>query len=157
MNRRMKIIFTISLLLNIVLVGVGIGMLCKMSRDIPIPGDMSPEARHFMARTFQQGRDEVRPLIDDAKAKRKKVEAVLTAETFDPVAYDKAVDEMLNARGTISRKKAEIMGRALVDLPAADRKKFAGRILDGLEGRKGGKGHHRHKMDEKPGNPPKNR
>ena len=51
MNRRMKLIFTISVLLNIVLIGAGAGMLYRFCQDVPIPGDMSPEARHFANRS----------------------------------------------------------------------------------------------------------
>lgn len=153
MNRRIKLVFTISLLLNIVLISVGAGMAYKMRRDLPFPHEMSPEAQNFMARTFQQGREEVKPLIDDTRAKRQIVESILIAPDFDRAAYNKAADAMLDARDRISRKKADIMGRALVDLPAPDRQKFANRILDGLEGRKGGKGKHFCKPEKDGGNP----
>lgn len=146
MNRRMKLIFTASVLLNIVFVGVGAGMFFRFCQEIPIPGQMSPEARHFIARTFQEGREEIKPLIDEVKKERVKVEAVLTAETFDKKAYDAAVSEMLDSRDAISRKRADIMGRALVDLPAEDRREFAKRILDGLEGQKPRKGGYHGKM-----------
>lgn len=147
MNRRMKMIFTVSVLLNIVFIGVGAGMFFRFCQEIPIPGQMSPEARHFVARTFQEGRSEIKPLIDEVKADRLKVEAVLTADTFDKKAYDAEVSEMLDSRDAISRKRADIMGRALVDLPPEDRKEFAKRILDGLEGHKPRKGgYHRNMM-----------
>jgi uncharacterized membrane protein len=146
MNRRMKLIFTLSVLLNIVFVGVGVGMFYRFCQEIPIPGQMSPEARHFIARTFQEGRKEIKPLIDEVKADRAKVEKVLTAETFDAKAYDKTVDEMLDSRAAITRKRAEIMGRALADLPAGDRQKFAKRVLDGLEGHKPRRGGYHRKM-----------
>jgi len=147
MNRRMKFVFTVSLLLNIVFIGAGAGMLYRFAQEVRIiPGQMSPEARHFIARTFQEGREEVKPLITDVKARRAKVENILTADEFDKKAYDKAVDEMLSSRDKISRKRADIMGRALVDLPAQDRQKFAKRILDGLEGHKPKKGGYHRKM-----------
>lgn len=145
MNRRMKLIFTASVLLNIVFIGVGVGMFFRFCQEIPIPGQMSPEARHFIARTFQEGREEIKPLIDEVKKDRAKVETVLTAETFDKKAYDAEVSNMLDSRDAVSRKRADIMGRALVDLPVEDRKEFAKRILDGLEGHKPRKGGY-HKM-----------
>jgi uncharacterized membrane protein len=146
MNRRMKIIFTISLLANIVFIGVGAGLFFKYCQDIPIPGDMSPEARHFVARTLQEGREQVKPLYQKAKANRQKVEDIIMAETFDKAAYDKAVDELLGSREGISRKRAEIMGKALGDLPASDRRKFARRIVESLEGKRPHKGGYHKKM-----------
>ena len=147
MNRRMKIIFTISVLLNIVFIGVGAGMLYRFAQEVPIPGQMSPEARHFVARTFQEGREQVKPLIEDVKARRNVVEDIITAEKFDPDAYRKAAGQLLDAREKVSRKRADIMGQALVDLPAVDREKFAKRIVEGLEGNKPRhKGGYHHKM-----------
>ncbi len=151
MNRRMKLIFTASLLLNIVFIGVGAGMLYRFAKEeVPIPGQMSPEARHFIARTFQEGREEVKPLMEQLKSRRAAVESIITAKEFNVKAYNAAVDDMLDSRDAVSRKRAEIMGRALVDLPAADRQKFAKRILDGLEGRKPRKGgfHHKYIKDK---------
>ncbi len=134
MSRRMKLVFTISLLLNIVFIGVGAGMLVKMCQDVPIPGDISPESRSFIARTFQKGWEDVKPLIAEVKQKRKNVEAILMAETFEPKAYDKAVDELLATQNKILQHRADTMGKALIDLPVSDRQKFANRILEGLEG-----------------------
>lgn len=137
MSRKLKLIFTASVLLNVVLLALAAGFMMRFVRyDIPIPGQMSPDARHFIARHFQEGRDQIKPLIDEAKQHRAAVEEIITAEEFDRAAYDKAVAEMLATRGKISDKRADIMGGALADLPQADRVKFANRILDGLEGRK---------------------
>lgn len=148
MSKRMKLIFTISLLLNIVLVGIGAGMFFRYCQDIPIPGDMSPEARHFIARTFQNGREQIKPLIMDVKAQRKKVEALLLADEFNEKAYDAEVEKLLAAQEKITRKRAEIMGEALLELPAADRQKFASRIIEGLQPGRPRKGGYHKKMDK---------
>lgn len=146
MNRRMKLIFTISVLLNIVFVGVGAGLLYKFCRDLPIPGEMSSDARNFVARTYQKGREDVRPLIDEVKARKKKVETILLADTFDAKAYDAAVDDVLETQAKIARHRADTMSEALAQLSAEDRKKFSNSILDGLTpGRRGG--HHKSKKD----------
>ena len=147
MNRRMKLIFTISVLLNIVFVGVGAGMFYKFCQDVPIPGEMSPDARNFVARTYQKGREDVKPLITEVKARKKKVESLLLADKFDEKAYDAAVEDVLETQSKIMHHRAETMSKALVQLSPEDRKKFSNHILDGLSpGRKGGP---RHKM--KPG------
>lgn len=152
MSKRMKIIFTLSLLLNLVLIGVGAGMFYRFTMEGPVPGDMTPEARHFMARTFQEGRDRVRPLIGDIKEKRKRVEEIMVADEFDLDAYNIAVSEMMASRDKIARKRAEIMGEALVDLPAADRKRLAKHMLDGLTGKRPHrKGFHQKMMEDRKG------
>jgi uncharacterized membrane protein len=149
MNPRIKLLFTLSLILNVVFIGVGLGLLYRFCMDMPmrIPGDMSPEARHFIAKTFQDGRDQTKPLIEDIKSQRTKVENIITAKEFDLKAYNAAVDDMLETRDEISRTRAKIMGEALKELPAEDRKRFAKRILDGLEGKRK-KGYHHKYMKE---------
>lgn len=137
MSKRMKVIFTLSLIANILMIAVGAGLFYRFTKDqVPIAGDMSPEARHFVARTFQEGREKVKPLFEQVKQQRPKVEAIILADEFDRAAYDREVDKMLDIRDQISRERASVMGEALADLPQADREKFARRALDGLEGRK---------------------
>lgn len=153
MSKRIKIIFTLSVLLNIVLVCAGVAMLCRFGPEIPMPGGMSPEGRQFISRTYKEGRAEIKPLFKEMKARRAEVEDILTADTFDAGAYDVAVAKMLAARGAVAAKKAETMGRALGELPVEDRRKFARRILDSLEGHRPPhkRGYHHKMMDGKQG------
>lgn len=132
MSKRIKLIFTISILLNIVFIGVGAGMLYRYCQDIPIPGTMSPDARNFVARTYQNGREEIKPLIDEVKVRRKTVEDILQSDGFDRKAYDSAVDDLLETQGKIARHRADTMGKALNDLSDEDRKKFSKEIINGL-------------------------
>lgn len=132
MSKRMKLIFTISVLLNIIFVGAAAGMFVRFCQDIPIPGTMSPEARSFVARTYQNGREEVKPLIDEVKARRQKVETILQSDDFNRQAYDAAVDDLLETQGKIARHRADTMGKALTELSSEDRKKFSKEIINGL-------------------------
>lgn len=132
MSKRMRLVFTVSVLLNIVLVAVGAGMLYRYAQDVPIPGTMSPDARNFVARTYQNGREEVKPLIQEVKARRKRVETILQSRDFDRKAYDEAVDDLLETQGRIARHRADTMGRALNDLSAEDRRKFSKEIMINL-------------------------
>lgn len=138
MNRRKKLIFTISILLNIIFAGVGAGLAFKYCRDMPVPGDLSPEGQHSTARIFQEGRQDAMPLIHDLKKQRKIVEEILTADAFDAAAYKESVAALLAAQGKLHQHKAATMARAVENLSPEDRKKFARRIMDGLDG-------HRHK------------
>ncbi len=136
MRRRVKIIFTISVLLNVVLIAMALGTYFRFHRDMPpMPDMLSAQSRQVLSDTFKQGREEIGPLFGNMKAERAKVETILTADDFDAQAYDAAVSQMLDAREAITRKKAEIMGRAMAQLPAQERQKFTGYFLDKLEGR----------------------
>lgn len=151
MSKRMRLIFTVSILLNIVFVAVGVGLFYRYCQDIPIPGTMSPEARNFVARTYQNGREEVKPLITEVKARRKTVESILTSDSFDRKAYDAAVDDLLETQGKIARHRADTMGKALDQLSDEDRKKFSREIINGLTPGRPHKGrHHKSGKGEKP-------
>lgn len=151
MSKRMRLVFTASLLLNIIFFAVGIGMFYRYCQDIPIPGTMSPDARNFVARTYQNGREEVKPLITEVKARRQKVEDILESDNFDRKAYDAAVDDLLETQGKIARHRANTMGKALNDLSDEDRQKFSKEIINGLTpGRPRHRGHKDWKRDEVP-------
>ena len=153
MSKRMKLIFTISVLLNIVFIGAAAGMFVRFCQDIPIPGTMSPDARNFVARTYQNGREEVKPLIEEVKARRQKVEGILESDDFNRKAYDAAVDDLLETQGKIARHRADTMGKALSELSPEDRKKFSSEIINGLtpgRPRHGGQ-HWKSRGDHKPG------
>jgi uncharacterized membrane protein len=159
MSKRMRLVFTASLLLNIVFAAVGAGMFFRYCQDIPIPGTMSPDARNFVARTYQNGREEVKPLITEVKARRQKVEDILESDKFDRKAYDAAVDDLLVTQGKIARHRADTMGKALTDLSDEDRQKFSKEIISGLTpgrprhrgGHKGWKGEGSPKEERKSG------
>lgn len=152
MSKRMKLIFTISVLLNIVFVGVAAGMFYRYCQDIPIPGTMSPDARNFVARTYQSGREEVKPLITEVKARRQTVEDILESDNFDRKTYDAAVDDLLETQGKIARHRADTMGKALTELSDDDRKKFSKEIINGLTP---GRPHKKRHGDWKKDGPPR--
>lgn len=157
MRRRIKIIFTCSVLLNVVLIALVLGTYYRFQRDAsPTPEMLSPQSQEILSNTFRQGREEIGPLFGSMKAERAKVETILRSENFDAAGYDIAVDSMLDARELVTRKKAEIMGRAMVELSAQERQKFAGYFLDKLEGRypHKGKGRCGHGREENKDVPP---
>ena len=151
MSKRMRLVFTISILLNIVFVAAGVGMFYRYCQDIPIPGTMSPDARNFVARTYQNGREEVKPLIAEVKERRKKVETILSSDNFDRKSYDAAVDDLLETQGKIARHRADTMGKALTELSDDDRKKFSKEIINGLTP---GRPHRKRNKDDRKGEKP---
>lgn len=94
MNRAMKIILTVSLLLNVTLLGMGIGYSYKAWRyrvpDSAADARMSAQARDLMTARFDTMRDEMRDTFMDMRAARKALTDIMEAEPFDPAAYDAA-------------------------------------------------------------------
>lgn len=139
MSRRIKIIFTLSLLLNLVLIGVGAGAYHKMSRFWWGGKDMRPEVsastQQVIRTNFRQAWEDMKPLVEQARQKREAVETIIAADVFDAAAYDAAVQDLLRQRAEISALKAQNTKNFLSQIPAEDRKKMAGHLARRLEGR----------------------
>jgi uncharacterized membrane protein len=144
MSRMMKIIFTISILLNLVFIGLGVGMTHKFSRKMPpdikqMQSEISPEARAMMKQRFEEGREGFFAMMREAKQKRDAVEAALAAPEFDAEAYDAAVSDMLSMKANMEKRKAAWMKDMAENLSDEDRQKMAKFLSDKMSG------HHPHK------------
>lgn len=150
MSKTLKIIFTLSLLLNLVLVGTGIGYSHKYMRKMPLhfsemKKDISPEAQAVMKTHFDEGKEEFITMMREARQKKKVISNILQAREFDEQAYDTAVADMLETKARIEARKAERMKQMFTSLPSADRQKMAQNYAKRMEE----KGHkYRQKYDK---------
>lgn len=132
MSKSIKIIFTLSLLLNLVLVGIAGGCLWKRGGP-PMPfGETSAETQALFKRHFEANRGAMRADIDTIRASRKALEPIITAENFDRDAYDAEIDKVLKTRDKMGHRRADILGDILAEMPHADREKVAHKILSKL-------------------------
>ena len=101
MSKKIKILFTISVLLNVILIGLVAGHSVKRWSDHPMERamkEMSPEGRHIVARklqsAFRYGRDEMKKM----RATKKELKNILMAEEFDAEAFEEAAEKMSKMR-----------------------------------------------------------
>lgn len=131
MSKKFKIILTVSVLLNLVLIGVASGHVYKHWSSHPwhqVKKDLSPEARNIAGRTFQSAFREIRPLGDKARKARAEIVKILSAQEFDEAAFDKATAKMLSIRGDMKALKIQAMKDAAMKLSVEDRRKLANRM-----------------------------
>lgn len=143
MNRTVKIIFTLSVILNIALLAGGAGWMWKMcGHDKPFR-DASPQTRAAFKEELDELRPEMRKDVAAVRAAKDAMEKIITAETFDRDAFDAEVAKVLDLRGRMAARFAKVTGTVLEDLPQAEREKIAQKILAGLtrgpHHRKGGR------------------
>jgi|GEM_PF-2589071 uncharacterized membrane protein len=135
MNRHLKIIFTVSILLNVLLIGALAGSCSKrwdgrwdgpshMARN----GD--PQFDHEMARVMQEARKNQKPLQDELKAAKKELHGILAAETFDEAAFNAASEKMYKVQGDLFRARNEATLKMAKDMSVEERREMAKRLQE---------------------------
>jgi uncharacterized membrane protein len=130
MNKKLRIAFLVSIILNVLLAGVMIGVLPRdlygrRSRESFLSAtDKLPEP----ARTrFRSNIEAFRksPLRQELRDARNEAIRLLTAEPFDEAAYDRAVDKVNELRTQISKRASQDVKAIIKDLPPDQRKAVA--------------------------------
>lgn len=137
MKRGIRIIFTASLLLNMLLLGVVGGHVYMQWQAHPwqdVREDLSPEARNKAARIFQSAFRKIREVGDGARKARAELVKTLSAETFDPKAFDRDAMKLAEARAEITTLKIEATKEVAEVLDAQERAKMARRMTDIIGG-----------------------
>lgn len=145
----MKILFTVSVLLNVLLLGGHVGMLIKRSYDNPwhrAYSDLKPETQNLVAREFQEARKNMPDTRNEFRAARKEITRILKQDTLDEQAYEAAIKRMQAAQQKMMDSKMEMMKNIMSQLPPDEREKLSHRLM-----RPFGKSHMRygpHRPDE---------
>ena len=142
MTKTMKIIFTLSILINLVLVGVVSGSLYKRHKKHapPIPKELSTEIRAKLEGNIKESRGKMREQFKELKQSHEVLQRIVTAEQFDIDAYNESVNKILDAKDEISKQKAEMMGNILSELSLEERKKISEKLVKSLSYKTGRKG-----------------
>lgn len=143
MSKRLKVIFTLSVILNFVLIGLVVGHGYKAFsphhfKDV----DMSPETRATMKAALKEKHEKIRKVMHDIRAKKKNLEEVMSASEFDVNAYDTAIEDWRSYSGVLIDDKKVFFREMLLKLPQAEREKIAPKfvsILVGHDKRRGSK------------------
>lgn len=156
MSRIMKIVFTVSLALNLLFAGTAVGVAGKMAAErMPPPGMLhygppGSEAQEAAAKAFREAHKEMRGDMQAMRQARAEMETIITAKMFDSQAYAAASERMLDLRDRMTRRKAETMGQVLGSLPPEQRQQMARHLVDRMSGKPPGRppGAHMRKLPE---------
>ena len=134
MSRRIKILFTLSVLLNIVFIGVAVGTVYKMSQkwdnhlDRKI-GHLSPEMQDKIRASLWESRDEIRDLIQEGRQAKESMKDAINAEEFDVAAYDAASQQLIDLRAKAMLLRTNKTKEFIKDLPVSERRQMAGHLM----------------------------
>ena len=130
-DSRMKIFITVSVVLNVLVLGVIGGHIYKKWSHHPwheVKKELSPETRSVIGRTFQSAFREIKPLGNNARKVRAELVKILSAKEFDADAFDKAAEKMRGIRGEMSAIKIQATKDAASQLSVEERRKMADRM-----------------------------
>lgn len=141
----MKIIFTLSLVINILLLGILGGQAYRMKHGGhgswgTLREKLTPETRALMKQTFKDKKPEIFVIFKEVREKKKALIEVYSAEIFDPVAYDAAARDLQQLGIKIANHKLETFKELGAQLPQEDRKVLAQKLVSTVLGKHGRKG-----------------
>lgn len=137
MSKKMKIVFTASVLLNVVLAGLAGGSTYKHWRDDNMRRmelEMSPEGRNIVARTMQKAFTEGKPRMDEARAIKKEIKSILSAQQFDADAFEAQAQKLHEVMSDMGHKRIDVTKELASQLSASDRKILAEKFSKGFHG-----------------------
>jgi len=130
MSKNIKIIFTLSFLLNIILVGIILGGIYKPKRSNYFDkASVSSEVREVFKKNMHQNREEMRNSFKEIKAYKDELKAIIIAEKFDEVAYSNTMKKIRDVKNLMSESKAQSLGKTLSTLSQEERKQAANLVL----------------------------
>lgn len=142
MNRNLRLLFTLSLLANVLLLGVAGGFawkhyMYKSGRAVLMKESLDQTSRQIVMKSMKESRPEIEEKIAAAKDARKDLIAVMVAEDFDETAYDNAARTLIERQTVLMESKAEVARGLFQQLPREARQKLAKKFsMVGMEGKK---------------------
>lgn len=127
-SRHMKVLFSLSLAMNVLLIGIVIGMAVRSYYDHPwheTRRTLSPEAQHHFARASQRTHREVKPLIAQARNTRTALMRVIAEDSFNEGEYERLSKKLTSLQVKIAEAKAQGVKELISELPDEDRKTFS--------------------------------
>lgn len=150
MSKKIKIIFTLSFLLNILVLGVLLGGAYKM-KNWHDPSSFSESTREVMRENIRMNRADMRQDFNKIREYKKDLKHIMTAEKFDKIAFEEKINQVFEIKNVISQRKAQTLSKTLSQLPQEERKAFSSHVLGQLMG-KHPKGHQGRKYRYNKGN-----
>jgi uncharacterized membrane protein len=132
MSKGLKIFLAVSVLLNVLLIGIVIGTFSHtfMARvgigrqAVFFLKDLPPEKRKLVIGTMKELRSETAGLKKELHAKRNEIIDVFTAPEFDPNKFDQQVAEMHDIMGQLAQKLADATKKIAEGLSPEERKQL---------------------------------
>lgn len=129
MNKKLKIAFLVSIIANVLLLGVVLGALPQRFEGRPSFQDRLKKLPEPTRTRFGESMDSMRragePLRQEMQQAREEAIRILTGEPFDEAAYDRQVNKIQQLRLQLGKQMSDNMKELAKSLPPEDRKELA--------------------------------
>ncbi len=131
MSKTVKLVFLVSLVLNILLVGVLLG---RLPRDVGFDRqqrleqalkDLPEPTQTRFREKFKQMRAAGDPLRDQIRLAREETLNIFTADPFDEAAYDRHVSQIDELQLQMFKRMGQVVKEIAKELPPEERRLFA--------------------------------
>ena len=130
MSKTVKLVFLVSLVLNILLVGVLLG---RLPRDVGFNRqqrleqalkDLPEPTQTRFREKFKQMRAAGDPLRDQIRLAREETLRILSADPFDEAAYDRHVSQIDDLQLQMFKRMGQVVKEIANELPPEERRLF---------------------------------
>lgn len=133
MNKKLKFLFLVSILLNVLLGGVLLGELPRrldtsLSRQEQMDNavkELPEPIRSRFRNKMEQARKDAEPMRQQIQEARNEALRVFTAEPFDEAAYDRQVSKISELRLKLAKHMATNVKKAAKELSSEQRRALA--------------------------------
>jgi Asp-tRNA(Asn)/Glu-tRNA(Gln) amidotransferase A subunit family amidase len=145
MTKTIKIIFTLSILLNVVLIGLVGGCYYKKFKRQSY-SHFGFTQNEMVAEKMEKSREEMREKYKKMRDQLEALESLIVEPEFNQDKYSQAVEGIIDTKNDMARRKAMLMGEVLSDMSLEERQKMSKNITRSLSWRhKEGRGSSRDK------------
>lgn len=134
MSKKIKILMTVSVILNLILAGWIVGQVMrphgpwhhgpdKMVQELP------PQLRKEVEAVFEASHEKAKGVFEAMMAAKAELRGALSAETFDVQAYNNASRKLNELKAQMMALKADKTREIASRLSAIDRRKLAGHLM----------------------------
>ena len=139
MRKRIKIIFTLSVLLNVVFIALAAGTVYKFNQHAEKPlmdirANLSEDARQTLRSKMRDGVRAQRDHQQKAKAYQQDMQKILSAEKFDREGYTALAEKLSNLNAQRSQERIKKTADLMESLSPGDRQAMAKHIAKRLSG-----------------------
>ncbi len=133
MSKKIKTVLTVSIILNVLLLGVLIGMSADDYKDhrnkraeFRSAVDKLPAEKSKLVKKTMRGlHKETRKIRNEVKKTRKNINKIISAPEFDESAYDKEIENLQRLQSEIMLKFGKVTKELAVQLEQDERKVIA--------------------------------
>lgn len=136
MSQKIKIIFTLSFLLNILLIGFIGGQVYQKNQKHDFKHNISAQSQALLEKNMKQHKQVMKKDMRHLKSIKTELRNIVEEDDFDKEKFIAKMNILLEGKHNLSQKKAAHIAQTLEQLPKQDRLVIFKRLMHKFGGKK---------------------